>query len=205
MPLPGAAMSAESHSTASVYVPATLGRLLDENRRKLLAMLERRIDKGLNARIDAEEVYQEGCIVALRRWLDFESMPGGDAYVWLYGIMRDQLIENWRKQTRGRRDLRREQQMPDRSTDQLGQGLIAAGPGPRTEAELNEFRQKIRNVLELLDEDDFEVIKLRQFEGRSFAVIGEMLRLNENTATVRYVRALKKLKAVWEALYSEES
>jgi len=184
---------------------AALGRLLDEYRPKLIAMLKRRIDRGLNVRIDPEDVFQEACMVAQRRWPDFQAHPTTTPYVWLYGLVRDQLLTNWRSATRGRRDLRRDIAWPDRSSEQLGLSLFASGTGPSTAAGRDELKQRVRQVLELLPDGDFEIVKMRHFDQLSFKHAGELLSITENAATVRYVRALKRLRTIWEALFSEES
>src|SRR6266404_2602442 len=97
-------MPAESNSTSSVYALAALGRLLDEHRPKLLAMLQRRIDPALNARIDPESILNDVFFVARRRWADFQAGTM-TPYAWLYRLALDQLIEAWHKNTRGRRDV----------------------------------------------------------------------------------------------------
>lgn len=183
---------------------ATLGQLLDEHRPKLLAMLQRRIDRGLHVRVDPDDVFQEACLVAQRRWPDFQENPTTTPYVWLYGLVRDQLISHWRQHTRGPRDLRRDQAWPDRSSEQLGLSLIAGGTGPRSALARDELRQRVRQVLELLPDGDYEIVKMRQFDLLSFKQVAELLQVSENAATVRYVRALKRLRTIWEALFSEE-
>ena len=47
---------------------AALGRLWDEHRRRLLAMLERRMDPVLRRRVGAEEVLQNAFLDASRGW-----------------------------------------------------------------------------------------------------------------------------------------
>src|SRR5262245_13100816 len=135
---------ADSSMPATVADLAALGRLLDEYRPKLTAMLKRRIDRGLNVRIDPEDVFQEACMVAQRRWPDFQAHPTTTPYVWLYGLVRDQLLTNWRSATRSRRDLRRDIAWPDRSSEQLGLSLFASGTGPSTAAGRDELKQRVR-------------------------------------------------------------
>jgi RNA polymerase sigma-70 factor (ECF subfamily) len=195
---------ADSAAPSSVAGLAALGRLLDAHRQKLLAMLRRRIDRGLGVRIDPEDVFQEACLVAQRRWLDFQQKPATSAYVWLYGLVRDQLLLHWRNATRGRRDLRKEVAWPDRSSEQLGLSLIASGAGPSTAAGRDELKQRIRQVLELLPDGDYEIVKMRHFDQLSFKQAAELLGIKENAASVRYLRALKRLRTIWEALFSEE-
>jgi DNA-directed RNA polymerase specialized sigma24 family protein len=130
--------SADDSKRPSVAGLAALGRVLHEYRPRLLAMLQRQIDRGLGARVDPEDVFQDACLDAKRRWPEFERLqqeqPDASAYVWLYGLVRDRLIDRWREATRTRRDLRREVPWPDRSSDQLGCNLMDTGTGPSSAA-----------------------------------------------------------------------
>ena len=42
---------------------------------------------------------------------------------------------------------------------------------------------------------------MRHYDGLSFGEAGAVLGVSENAATVRYVRALRRLKDVWRKLY----
>lgn len=53
----------------------------------------------------------------------------------------------------------------------------------------------LNETLGELNDDDRDAVWLRFFEGRSFAQVGERLRLNENAARMRVERALDKLHA----------
>jgi DNA-directed RNA polymerase specialized sigma24 family protein len=92
----------------SVADLALLGRLFEERRGRLLAMLRRRIDPSVAARVGPEEVLGEASLDAARRWRWFQGQAQVSAYAWLYRVARDRLIEAWRRETRGRRDVRRE-------------------------------------------------------------------------------------------------
>ena len=53
---------------SSVIDLAILARLFEEHRPKLVAMVQRRMDPRLAARVGAEEVVNEAFLVAGRRW-----------------------------------------------------------------------------------------------------------------------------------------
>src|SRR5438128_532128 len=63
----------EATVSLSVSELAALGKLFEEHRPKLLAMLRRKIDPVLAVRIDAEEILQEAFFMAHRRWPQLES------------------------------------------------------------------------------------------------------------------------------------
>src|SRR5438270_8810452 len=122
---------------------AELGRLLDEHRPRLLAMVRRRLDPSLGVRIDPEDVLAEAFLDARRRWAAF-APSGRSAYAWLYRLVLDRIIEEWRKATRGRRNLHREVPWPDQTSEQLALNLMQAGTSPSAAADRQELRERAR-------------------------------------------------------------
>jgi RNA polymerase sigma-70 factor, ECF subfamily len=177
---------------------ATLSKLYEENRPRLLAMVQRRIDPTLSIRLDAEDVLAEVYLEARRRWPNFRDRADVPAYVWLFGIARDCLFDAWRKNNRACRSPDREMPWPDASSLQLGLGLIHDQIGPRTEAERNELAHRMRSAIGQLKDSDREILWMRHFDELTFADIAAILGTTENTATVRYVRALRRLKELWQ-------
>jgi RNA polymerase sigma-70 factor, ECF subfamily len=177
---------------------AVLTRLYEEHRPRLLAMLERRIDPGLAVRLDAEDLLGETYLEARRRWPKFRDQADLPGYVWLYGIARDCLIEAWRKHHRECRSPKRELPWPERSSVQLGLGLIQAQAGPISAAEQAELAKRMREAMGQLRDADREILWMRHYDDLAFADIAVVLGIGENTATVRYVRALRRLKEFWQ-------
>jgi RNA polymerase sigma-70 factor (ECF subfamily) len=185
----------------SVTDLAELGRHFDEGRPRLLGMLRRRIDPTLAIRLDAEDILNDVFLEACRRWPRFKAQSALSAPVWLYGVARDVLIEAWRRETRGRRDLHRDLPWPDHSSVQLGLSLIDRGTDPKAAAEREEVQQRMRQALDLLKDTDREILWMRHYDQLSFGEAGSVLSVSENAATVRYVRALRRLKHLWHQLY----
>jgi RNA polymerase sigma-70 factor (ECF subfamily) len=184
----------------SVTDLALLGQLFEEHRDRLLAMLRRRIDPALAGRVDAEGVLAEAFLDAARRWRWFRGQSQLSGYAWLYRVARDRLIETWRRETRGRRDVRREMPWPEESSVVLGLQLVATGTSPSEAVARGELRERMRQAVGLLRDSYREVLWMRNYEGLSFAEIGQVLGVSKNNATVRYVRALKRLKECWDGL-----
>src|SRR5688572_983026 len=107
--------------SSSVAELAALGKLFEEHRPKLLAMLDRRIDPALRKRLGSEEVLHDAFLAAQGKWSRFRAGTHSmTPYAWLYRIILDTLIETWRKHTRDRRDPAREMPWPEQSSIQLG-------------------------------------------------------------------------------------
>ena len=182
---------------------ATLGSLFDRYQSRLLEMLRRRIDPALSARLDADDLLSDTFVLAKQKWADFKSHGTMREYPWLYRMALDCLIEAWRKNTRARRNIDAQVPWPSHSSIQLGLSLVHHDDGPATEAVKHELEERVQRTLQMLKEKDREVLWMRHYDQLTFAEIGEVLELTENTATVRYVRAVRRLKDLWQKLYSD--
>lgn len=184
-------------SAAALADLARLGQLFEEHRGRLLVVLRRRIDPSLTRRLDAEDILGDAFLRARQRWATFKAGTMS-AYAWLYRLALDCLIEAWRRETRDRRDLRDDLPWPDASSVQLGLGLINPATSPTQAAARAEECQRVRTVLQLLPEKDREILRMRHEDELTHAEVGEVLGITENAATVRYVRALRRLKTLWQ-------
>ena len=176
---------------------AILGKLLEDHRPKLLAMLKRRIDPALAVRIDPEDVCNEVFILAQRRW---DSFNPDFPYAWLYRLAMDSLIECWRRQHRGPRNVERDLPWPEGSSLQLCLSLVAPGTSPTAAARRHEVQEKMCQTLKLLKDADRHVLWMRFYEDLSYGEMAVVLGVTENAATVRCLRALRRLKRLWQQL-----
>src|SRR5262249_51915503 len=85
---------------SSVADMARLGKLYEEHQPRLLAMIRRRLDPALAARISPEDVLSNAFLKARRKWAAFNAQSALTPYAWLYRIVRDSLIEAWRRENR---------------------------------------------------------------------------------------------------------
>lgn len=187
-------------SSSSVLDFALLGQLFEDYRPRLLAMLRRRIDPRLAVRVDPEEVLNDAFLDARRRWPRFRADPAASEYAWLYGIVRDRLIETYRRESRGRRDLHRDLPWPEESSALMGLQLVHSGTSPSEAVVRGELNERLHQAIALLKETDREVLAMRTFEQMTFGEIGQVLDITEVAVTLRYVRAVKRLRQVWQTL-----
>jgi RNA polymerase sigma-70 factor (ECF subfamily) len=197
-------MANEVPSGDSVPEMAQLGRVFHEHRPRLLAMLRRRIDPALARRIDPEDVLGKAFLVAIRRWPVFAAQAEANAYPWLYGLTVDCLIEEWRIHTRGPRDLRNELPWPDRSSLQIGFGLVQSGTSPSDALARDEMRVSMKRVLELLPQKDRELLRMRHEDELSHAEVGQVLGMSPAAAAQAYIRALARLRKLWNQVFPSE-
>src|SRR5438270_12465432 len=117
-------MTRDSNSDSHADM-ADLGRLLEEHRSKLLAVVQRRLDPTLARRISPEDILSDAFLQARRKWHSFQEQNGMTPYAWLYRIVMDCLIEAWRHETRDRRHPGNEMPWPERSSIQLAMSLVS--------------------------------------------------------------------------------
>lgn len=184
---------------------AALAKLLQEYRPKLLAMVRRRIDPRLSARLDPEDILSDAFLLARRKWADFKGQAGMTPYAWLYRIVLDCMIEAWRRHTRGGRDPDREMPWPQRSSIQMGLGLVGKGISPTSAAAREELRRRVQQMLALLGPRDREILWMRHYDELSFKEAAQVLAITTSAANLRYVRALRRLKDLWLELHPKST
>jgi RNA polymerase sigma-70 factor (ECF subfamily) len=193
----------DSSLHSSVVDLALLGKLFEEHQSKLLAMIQRRLDPSLAARISPEDILSDAFLEARRKWSTFKTQSALTPYAWLYGIVRDCLIEAWRRENRACRSPNKELPWPERSSMQLVLGLVGSGSSPSEHADRADLRQQVIETLNLLKEKDREILWMRHHDDLSFREAADVLGIAEGTTRVRYVRALERLRELWQQRYPE--
>jgi RNA polymerase sigma-70 factor (ECF subfamily) len=186
-------MADDAVSTRPVADLAALGQLLEEHRPRLLAMLGRRLGPAVDFLVP-EEILGQAFLDARQKWANRERFSS--SYAWLYRVTLDRLIAEWRRVGR-----RHELPWPEESSVCLGLNLVDTGTSPTEAAAREELRQRVRQALDLLKDDDRLILWMHHFDHLSFREAGEVLGVTENAATVRHFRALARLRALWLKLY----
>lgn len=199
---PDSAQTQELLNRATAGDPSAVNALLDRYREALRRMLGLRMDPALQRRVDASDIVQDVLVEANRRIADYLAAPKLPFHLWLRQIARDRLIDAHRRhRLAARRSLDREQpnEMPataDHSALDLV-GLIADRElTPAAAATMRELEAQFQAALATLDESDREVILMRHFERLSNQEVATALELSEAAAGMRYLRAMRRLRAV---------
>jgi RNA polymerase sigma-70 factor (ECF subfamily) len=181
--------------------PAAVDRLLDVHREPLRRMIGLRLDPALAARIDASDIVQDVLLEAHRRLEDYLRHPTMPFRLWLRHIAQDHIIDAHRRHRQAqRRSLDREQPLvpavlADHSSLELAAQLLDHERTPASEAIQRELQRKLDAAIADLDEDDREVILLRHREQLSNQQVAEALGLSEAASSMRYLRAIRRLRA----------
>jgi RNA polymerase sigma-70 factor (ECF subfamily) len=165
-------------------------------------MVELRLDRRLQARIDASDVVQEGYVEAVGRLEEYLRDPRYPLFLWLRLIVGERLLKLHRHHLGTQlRDAGLEVSiyrgaLPEASSAALAAQLLGNHTSPTQAAVRAERMMRLQEALNTLDPMDREVLSLRHFEEMSLAETALSLGIEESAAAKRYVRALKRLKAI---------
>ncbi len=176
-------------------------RLLTAHREPLRRMIGMRLDPALAARVDASDVVQDVLLEAHKRLQDYLRNPAMPFHLWLRHIAKDHVIDAHRRHRQAqRRSLDREQPivpaaLSDRSSIELAGQLLDHEVTPASAAIRQELQRKLDAAVAGLGEDDREVILMRHGEQLSNQEVAAALGLTEAAASMRYLRALRRLRS----------
>ncbi len=180
--------------------PNAVDQLLDAHREPLRRMIGLRLDPALAARLDASDVVQDVLLEAHKRLSDYLRNPVMPFHLWLRHIAKDHVIDAHRRHRQAqRRSLDREQPiMPavlaDHSSYELAGQILDQEPTPASAAIRQELQRRLDVAIAALDDDDREVILMRHSEQLSNQEVATMLGLTEAAASMRYLRAVRRLR-----------
>jgi RNA polymerase sigma-70 factor (ECF subfamily) len=151
-----------------------------------------RISPELNARVGVSDVVQETQMVVVRRIDEFVTKRPASFRVWLRSRALEQLVVQHRRHvTAEMRTVRRERTFNDASSMAIARTLLSETPSKMLQR--NEFAEKVRDLIESLNQNDREMLTLRHAEGLTNREIAEALDIEPMTARKRYGRALSRL------------
>ena len=164
-----------------------------------------RLDRRLCGRVDVGDVMQEAYLAASRRLASYLDRPSVPFYVWLRQITLQVLTDIHRFHLGAKmRSVGAEATMdhgpfPESSSQSLAAHLIDGLTSPSGAAEREESLEALRIGLLSMDETDREVLALRHFEELGNSEVAQILGIRVTAASMRYVRALKRLRRILSA------
>lgn len=185
--------------------------LLTRHREALRRMISLRLDRRIQQRIDASDIVQDVLVEADRRLADYLRNPVMSFHLWLRQMAKDRIIDAHRRH-RGsaKRSVDRERPMvalggQDESTVQLVGELSDHELTPAAAATMHELRVRFEAAIGELSEQDQEIVLMRHFEHLSNQDIAEALGLTEPAASMRYLRAMRRLRTLLNPSAPEDS
>jgi RNA polymerase sigma-70 factor (ECF subfamily) len=196
-----AALEADLIVRARAGDPAARNEIFTRHRERLCRMVEVRLDRRLQARIDSSDVIQEAFLEVARRLDDYLRDPKLPIFLWLRLVVAERLLKLHRRHLGAQlRDAGREVSLYRKtlpaSSEALAAQLLGKHTSPLQAAVRAERMRRLQEALNSLDPLDREVLALRNFEELTRAEVAQVLGIGEAAAAKRYVRALKRLRTV---------
>lgn len=192
---------------------AALALLFEQYRQRLRRMIQLRLDRRVQGRVNPSDVLQEAFIDLAKQLDNYAKDPQLPFFVWVRRLTGNRLANVHRHHLgTAKRDAAREVtlyrgRMPQATSVALASQLIgnstsAAGKFLKAEKQL-----KLQEILNAMDEEDREVLAMRHFEQLSNHEVAQILELTEAAAGMRHLRAFRKLRSAlrqFPSLFGDE-
>lgn len=156
--------------------PARFGVLYNKYHEQIFRFIYQRVDDK-EAAFDATSQVFLKALTNLHKY-EFRGVPFAS---WLYRIAKSEVNQLFR-QNKAQRTINVESVHLYDMIDEM------------EENRLEEYHDKLMDVISDLEEDDLQLIEMRYFEKRPFKEIGEILEITENNAKVKVYRILERLE-----------
>jgi RNA polymerase sigma-70 factor, ECF subfamily len=179
-----------------------LAAAFDEYRARLARTVSFRLDLRIAGRIDPDDILQEAYISASRRCAHVEGDTEQSLFIWLRLIVLQTLTDLHRRHLGAqKRDAGREVTLrhpsPSASASlSMARHLVASMTSPSQVLGQAELAERLQRALDLMDPVDREVLALRHFEELANHEVAEVLGIQQKAASIRYIRALRRLKTI---------
>jgi RNA polymerase sigma-70 factor (ECF subfamily) len=183
-----------------------LATLFAQHRDRLWRMANFRMDRRLMGRVDPDDVLQEAYLAAASRLEHFGDGSSFTPFVWLRMILMQTLTDVHRHHLGTQmRDADREAgvggcRYPQTTSASLAAQFVGHFTSPSRAAVRAEMLGLVEQAIAAMEPLDQEVLALRHFEELTNSEVAEVLGIQQKAASIRYVRALKRLKAVMSQL-----
>jgi len=185
---------------------AALAVLVERHRDRLERMVRLRLDRRLQGRVDPADVVQEACLAVLGKFPQYTADPRLPFFLWLRLEVGQKLVDVHRFHLGTRmRDAGQEVSLhrgalPQVTSLSLAEHLLGKLTTASQAAMRVELKLRVQEALNSMDAQDREVLILRHFEELSNAEAAQVLGIKASAAVNRYVRALKRLKDVFQGM-----
>ena len=179
-----------------------LAELLSRHRERLWRIVHFRLARQLQGRVDPDDVLQEAYLAASQRLRHYREDGSASPFVWLRMIVQQTLVDLHRRHLGAQaRDAGREIAIHHGPYAQATSASVAiqlAGhlTSPSQATARAELVDIVERAIEGMDPMDREVLALRHFEELSNSEVAEVLGIQQKAASIRYIRAVRRLKAI---------
>jgi RNA polymerase sigma-70 factor (ECF subfamily) len=185
---------------------AALASLWQRHTPRVRQMIQLRLDRRLQRRVDPSDILQEAYIDLADRLPNYARERPMPIFLWIRLVAAQRLMQVHRRHLgTGLRDAGREVSLLPESLAQASSASLAAQLMGRctsaSQAAVRaEQRLQLEQALNTMDAIDREIIILRHFKELSNGEVAQVLALSKAAASKRYVRALTRLQSVLEGM-----
>ena len=178
-----------------------LAELFSMYRDRLWRIINFRLDSRLLGRVDADDILQEAYLAAAQRIEHYLDDTSQTFFIWLRLIANQTLIDVHRrhlgaKMRDANRDMSIHAHYAQATSMSIASQLLGNFTSPSQVAMRDEVAAQLDKAIDSMAPIDREVLALRHFEELSNSEVAEVLNIQQKAASIRYVRALKRLKDV---------
>ena len=178
-----------------------LAELFSLHRDRLWRIINFRLDSRLLGRVDADDILQEAYLDAAQRINHYLDDSTHTFFIWLRLIANQTLIDVHRRHLGAQmrdasRDMSIHAHYAQATSMSIASQLLGNFTSPSQVAMRDETAVQLDQAIDSMEPIDREVLALRHFEELTNNEVAEVLGIQQKAASIRYVRALKRLKDV---------
>jgi RNA polymerase sigma-70 factor (ECF subfamily) len=183
-----------------------LAVLVERHRDRLERMVRLRMDRRLQGRVDPADVLQDAYLAVRGKFPQYCADPQLPFFLWLRLEVGQKLVDVHRfhlgtqMRDAGQEVSLHHGALPQVTSLSLAEHLLGKLTSASHAAMRAELKLRVQEALNSMDPHDREVLILRHFEELSNAEAAVVLGIKPSAAVNRYVRALKRLKTVFQAM-----
>jgi len=185
---------------------AAAAELFERYRPRLRRMVQLRLDRRVQGRVDPSDILQEAFLDMAGQLSGYLAGPPIPFFLWLRLITGQRLIDLHRRHLGAKmRDANQEVSLyrgalPQASSVSLAAQLLGRLTTASRAAIRAETQIRVQEALNSMEPMDREVLTLRHFEMLSNEETAQVLGIKKSAASNRYIRALKRLKDILAAI-----
>jgi RNA polymerase sigma-70 factor (ECF subfamily) len=185
---------------------SALAVLFERHRDRLERMVRLRMDARLQGRVDPADVLQDAYLAVRGKFAQYSADSRVPFFLWLRLEVGQKLVDVHRFHVGAKmRDAGQEVSLhrgglPQVTSVSLAEHLLGRLTTASHAAMRVELKLRVQEALNNMDPRDREVLILRHFEELTNAETAQVLRIKPSAAVNRYVRALKRLKDVFQGM-----
>jgi RNA polymerase sigma-70 factor (ECF subfamily) len=183
-----------------------LAVLIERHRGRLERMVRLRMDRRLQGRVDPADIVQDAYLAVRSKFPKYSADSRLPFFLWLRLEVGQKLVDLHRfhlgtqMRDAGQEVSLHQGALPQVTSPSLAEHLLGKLTTASQAAMRVELKLRVQEALNSMDPNDREVLILRHFEELSNSEAAQVLGIKPSAAVNRYVRALKRLKDVFQGM-----